>query len=100
MIIRRITVMSLARIMGVLYAVIGLLIGGIFALASFFGAAIGSATSGSEEPWIGVVFGLGALVIAPLFYGVLGFIGGLIGAAIYNAVAGAVGGIEVELVDS
>ena len=100
MIIRRITIMSLAKIMGVLYAVVGLIIGAIIAIASFFGAALGSASTGSQEPWMGVVFGLGAIVAAPLFYGVMGFLGGLIGAAIYNAVAGAVGGIEVELVES
>jgi hypothetical protein len=40
---------------------------------------------------------VGAIVIAPVFYGVLGAIGGLIMAFLYNIVARMAGGIEVQL---
>jgi uncharacterized membrane protein len=39
---------------------------------------------------------IGAIIIAPICYAILGFIGGLIGAVVYNFAAGMIGGIEVE----
>jgi hypothetical protein len=42
------------------------------------------------------MFGVGAIIILPLFYGVIGLIGGAIGAALYNLFAGLFGGIELE----
>jgi len=43
------------------------------------------------------MFGVGALVFMPVFYGVLGFVAGAVGAVIYNMFAGLVGGIELDL---
>jgi hypothetical protein len=43
------------------------------------------------------VFGVAAIVVAPIFYGIIGAIGGLVGAAIYNLVAQFTGGIQIEL---
>lgn len=45
----------------------------------------------------GLLFGAGAIVVLPIFYGVLGFVFAGIGAAIYNLVAGWVGGIEIDM---
>jgi hypothetical protein len=42
------------------------------------------------------MFGVGAIIFLPLFYGVLGLIGGALGAALYNLFAGLFGGIELE----
>jgi hypothetical protein len=46
---------------------------------------------------MGALFGVGSILLLPLFYGALGFIGGAISAFVYNLVAGVVGGIELEV---
>ena len=45
----------------------------------------------------GALFGVGAVVAFPIFYGCLGFVGLLFAAWLYNLVAGVVGGVEVEI---
>ncbi|HEU4888748.1 MAG TPA: DUF3566 domain-containing protein [Thermoanaerobaculia bacterium] len=95
MVIRRVGPLSLAKVTGVLYAFLGLIIGGIFSLISMVGSAF--APQGTDMGPMGMVFGAAAIVAFPLFYGVLGFISSLIGAAIYNLVAGWVGGVELEV---
>lgn len=99
MVVRRIGVLSLAKIMGAIYAGFGLIAGAIFALFSIFGAAIGAAAAGSSEPLVGVLFGVGAVIFMPLFYGLMGFVGGIFSAALYNLVAGSLGGLELELAE-
>lgn len=96
MIIRRVGVLSVAKIAGVLYALMGLIIGAFISLFALVGsmAAMGG---GNDEAIIGVFFGVGAVVIMPIFYGVLGGIFASISAALYNLVAGFLGGIEVEI---
>ena len=97
MVIKRVGPMSVAKVAGVLYALIGLLIGGIFSLVM----AVAGGFMGTQQempiPMLGTFFGVGAVVVLPIFYGVLGFVGGAIGALIYNLVAGWTGGIEVEI---
>ena len=95
MVIRRVGPLSFAKVSGVLYALMGLLLGGIFSLVSIVGGAF--APQGSEAGMAGMLFGVGAIVILPVFYGVLGFVMSLIGAALYNVIAGWVGGIELEV---
>jgi hypothetical protein len=41
-------------------------------------------------------FGVGAIILLPIFYGFFGFVGTLIMAALFNVAAGMVGGIEVD----
>src|SRR5262245_21748809 len=97
MVIKRIDPMSCAKVSGLLYAGIGLLLGACFTL---FMTAIESFVP-QDEPQItgllGMVFGAGAIVMMPIFYGALGFIGGFIAAFIYNVVAGWTGGIQIEV---
>ena len=83
--------------MGMVYGLIGLVVGALFALLSLVGAGFGAALQESGSPFPAALFGVGAIIILPIFYGCLGFVGGLISSAIYNMVAGAAGGIEVEL---
>jgi hypothetical protein len=45
---------------------------------------------------MGAVFGVGAVVILPIFYGVMGGLMGLLMAWLYNLVAGFVGGVEIR----
>jgi hypothetical protein len=98
-VIRRVGVLSVAKLQGALYALLGLIFGAVFALFSLFGAALGGAfASGSHgHSILGAAFGLGAIVLFPVLYGLLGFFGGLLIAALYNLVAGLVGGVEIEL---
>ena len=85
MVLKSIGVFSMAKMLGALYATIGFLIGLLFALLSVVGAGI--ADSGSEG-LLALVFGVGAVIILPVFYGVLGFIGGAVLSALYNLIAG------------
>ncbi len=94
MIIRRFGPLSCARIAGVLYALLGVVIGAIFSLASVVG---GLASSSSEDASLRAAMGIAAILVFPVLYGGLGFVGTLIAAWLYNALVEVVGGIEVEL---
>jgi hypothetical protein len=95
MVIRRLGVWSVARIYGALSAAMGLLFGIILALVSMVGAGV---AGDSEMPmWLGPVMGVGAIIILPLFYGVMGIIMGAISAALYNLFAAMVGGVSIDV---
>ena len=96
MVIRRVSPISLAKVVGLLYAILGLLIG---AFMSLIFTVIGSAAPSEMHtaPFVGMMFGAGAIVVLPLFYGVLGFIGAGLAALVYNGLAGMIGGIEIEV---
>jgi hypothetical protein len=98
MVIRRIGVWSVAKLYGAILASFGLLVGALVALASALGGMAGGMAESSSAPAgaLAMVFGVGAIIILPLFYGVLGVIMGSIGAALYNLFAGLLGGIELE----
>jgi len=85
-------VLSVAKIMGAIYAVIGLILLPFFLLASL----IGSMAGGHDNP-LGAIGGLIFGLFAPIFYGVLGFVFGAIGAFLYNLMAKWLGGIEVQV---
>lgn len=97
MILKRIGPLSLGKVMGAVYGAMGLIFGFLFAFISLLGPAL---APGSEEPVMGLIFGVGGIVVLPLFYGGLGLVAGVIGAFLYNVVAGAVGGVVVELDDA
>ncbi len=91
--IKRIDVSSAAIMGGSTTAAFGL-IAGLF-IASF-GGALNSFGNGSSSG-VGFGFGIFAIILFPVLYGLLGLIAGAIYAAIYNLFAGIVGGIKVEL---
>jgi hypothetical protein len=93
MVVRSIAPLSVAKIAGVLYALIGLIIGVFIALAALAGAFAGAEGTGI----IGSIMGVGAIVAFPVFYGCIGFVSTLIGAWLYNLVAGMIGGIRFEV---
>ena len=93
MIIKRIGPLSCAKLSGLLYAVIGLLIGGVFSMAAMAGA-FASETAGAAG--IGAIMGVGAVIVFPILYGLMGFVATLIAAWLYNVLAGFVGGIEID----
>ena len=96
MVINRIGVWSVARVYGAMLAAMGFLFGAFVALFSLVG--VGLAGSGSEVPsWVGAMLGVGAVIVLPIFYGVMGIVMGAISAALYNLFAGMVGGISVDV---
>jgi len=98
MVIRRVGVGSAAKVGGALYAVIGLIIGLFVAAFSLLGAGIAAQAGAGDVPsFIGPLFGVGAIIFAPIFYGILGLIGFALAAAIYNLVAGMTGGLELDV---
>ncbi len=99
MVLKKIGVMSVAKISGAMYAVMGLLFG--LAMSAIFSIIpMASALSGNESglpSWLGTSLGIGSLVVLPIVYGVLGFVLGAIGALLYNLFAGLVGGVVLHL---
>ena len=87
--IRRVDPFEVAKVMGILYLLGGLIFAPIFYFASKM------APTTPEPPAFG--FGAGFAIAIPIIYGALGFVFTAIAAAIYNLVAGWVGGIVIEL---
>ncbi len=90
MIIRRVEPVSVAKVMGMLYALLGILIGLFFVLLGSWMSTM----AGDYVPFGSI--GIAAIIVIPIIYGCIGFIGGLIGAALYNLVAGWVGGVVIH----
>lgn len=90
--LKRIGIFSSFKVMGVLYAMVGLVAGALLSLLSLAGFA-----AGGRQGFVGMLFGAAAIIIMPILYGILGAISGAIGALIYNLVARITGGLEVEL---
>jgi hypothetical protein len=96
MTITRVGPLSVAKVAGILYVVIGLIAGclvSLLALAGGFGGFAGNAEGAGP---MAALFGVGAIVFLPIFYGVVGFVGSLIMAWLFNIAAGMTGGIEVD----
>lgn len=98
MLIRRVGPISAAKVGGVLYGGLGLIIG---ACVSVVMMILGSAAAVSEDApggaLIGMLFGAGAIIMMPIIYGIIGAIAMLISAAMYNLAAKIAGGIEIEV---
>jgi hypothetical protein len=94
MVIKRVGPVSCAKLVGAIYAVIGLCFGAVMSLVAVLG---GMAGASGESAAFGAVFGVAAIIVIPLLYGGLGFVTTLIGAWLYNVFAGMVGGVEMEL---
>jgi hypothetical protein len=93
MVLKSIGVFSLGKVWGFFYALIGLIVGALFTLYAL--ASAGSGRPGIREGE--VILGMGAVIIFPIVYGLIGLIAGIISAALYNVVAATVGGVEFEL---
>lgn len=82
--IRRFGVGQTAKMLGVLYALMGVVLIPIFLVATMYSPNAAG-------------YGMGVAIALPVIYGVIGFVFTAIGCAIYNLVAGWIGGIEVEI---
>jgi len=99
MIIRRVGVLSIAKISAIIAAVVGLLLGILIFLGSLAGGgAAAESMAGTNEPGMAWLSGLGifAIIVLPILYGIVGFIGGAIQGFVYNIAAKFVGGISIE----
>lgn len=102
--VKRVDVISLAKIYGLVMAVGGLVLG---ILVTVFSALLGGLAAGINRPGpagFGSMLGFGSMgifgiVFIPIMLGVLGFISGAVGAIIYNNVADFIGGVKLELED-
>jgi hypothetical protein len=94
MVINRVGPVSVAKVALIIYGVLGLFFGGIISLFALAGSMIAD-QSGSRS--LGALFGVGAIVILPICYAVIGAIGALIMTGIYNLAARAMGGIELDV---
>ncbi|HLH09934.1 MAG TPA: hypothetical protein VKW78_22030 [Terriglobales bacterium] len=98
--IKSVGVMSVAKIFGLIYGAIGLVVFPIFlviGLASSLAMKQVPGSGANAAAGFGIAFGIIMAIAAPIGYGLMGFIFGAIGALVYNLVARWVGGIEMEL---
>jgi hypothetical protein len=97
MVIKRVNPMSAAKVGGVVGVMLGLLIGACISLFMLaFGGAMAAASDEPRGAFVGIFFGVGAIVVVPIFYGVLTFIMGALYAAVCNLAAKWTGGLEIE----
>jgi hypothetical protein len=94
-VVRRIGVIPMAKIMAVIYSMIGLIVGTVFSLIAVTGEAFGSSVGGSSKA-LETLMGIGAIILFPILYGVMGFILGVLTGAIYNLASRIIGGIVFE----
>lgn len=91
--LQRLGILSFGKFGGIYGLLIGLIAGIFVALAS---TAVPTTPDGG---YLGLVFGFGAILIFPLFYGISGFIGGIIGSFLFNIIAKISGGIELHFIE-
>jgi len=94
--IKRISPLQAGKMLGALYACMGLILLPFFGVAGAFAPST-EQSAGAPAPalFAAMMFGFG--IFMPIIYGVMGFIGGIIAAALYNVFARWIGGIEVEV---
>ena len=97
MVLKRVGIMSCAKIFGILYAFLGLIAGAVFSLIAVTLGALGAQNQNVNGPLLGVLFGVGAVISLPIFYGTVGFVAGALSAALYNWISSFVGGIQLEM---
>jgi hypothetical protein len=96
-IIKSVGVLSVAKILGLIYGCMGLIVAPLFLMMGMMGSALGQQQNSPFPGVFGFAFGIGLAVLAPVIYGVMGFVMGAIGALLYNLFARWVGGFELEM---
>lgn len=96
--IKKVDPFSLAKVLGILYALLGVIIGLMFAA---FGAILSNSplaeTDETAKTILSTFLGVGSIIFFPILYGIIGLVAGVITAALYNLVAGWVGGVTIEV---
>ena len=91
-VIKSVGVLSIAKVMGLVQACLGLIFAPFLLLIGLLGTMAGP----QKTPFAGM-FGIFLALFMPVLYGVMGFIAGAVGALLYNLFARWVGGFELEL---
>lgn len=92
--LKSVGVFSVAKMVGAIYGVMGLLVVPLFLSMAMFGWAN---AGGNSFGGAGAAFGIALAVMAPILYGLMGFVTGAIGALLYNVFAKWMGGFELQL---
>ncbi len=87
--IKKFDIVSIGKTFGILYAILGLILGA--------GFSIGALIMGQKIP--GAFFGVAAVIVIPIIYGLMGFIAGAMAGFLYNISSKYSGGIKIELTD-
>ena len=98
--LKRIEPGSALKLGAITYAFVGLVIGIITACVSLVAGSltgIGGSGMGMSARAFGFGMGVGAIIVAPILYGIIGGIGAGIGAVVYNLAARWVGGLELDI---
>jgi len=93
-VIKSVKVLSVAKIMGAVYAAVGLL---FLPFILLMGLAGSLAPHQEGHGNIGMISSLFFGLFAPVIYGAMGFVIGALSAFLYNVFAKWVGGIEVQV---
>jgi hypothetical protein len=91
-VVKSVGVLSVAKILGLMYACLGLIFAPMFLLIGVLASAAGQ----HNNPVAGI-FSIGFAVLFPVVYGLIGFIAGAIGALLYNLFARWAGGFELQI---
>ena len=94
MVIRKLDVLSVGKITGIIAAAFGLIAG--LLLLVFGGLIAGLVGSQGDASPLAALGGVVGAIALPVFYGICGFVGGVLQALIYNIAAGVIGGIRIE----
>lgn len=102
--IKKLGVLSVAKIYAVMMFIFSLLIFVPYGLIIIIISLIGGIGAGSQDGALGIAFGgsgivmgIVIMIVFPIMYAIFGFIGGALSALVYNVLAGFVGGIEIEV---
>lgn len=99
--IKKLGVLSVAKMYAAMAFVISLLISIPYGLFIIVFAVSGGLGAGGEAGLafggFGIIGGIAVMILIPIVYTIMAFIGGAIGALIYNIFASFVGGIEIEI---
>jgi hypothetical protein len=95
--IKKIQVLSFAKIISLVCIFLGFILGIAVGFLSFvLGSVLGTFTF-ATLPISGAWLGIAGFVIVPVIFGIAGFILGLLSAWFYNLLAWWVGGIKIEI---
>jgi hypothetical protein len=96
MVINRVSPLSVAKLAGLLYAVLGLIFGAIISIIALAGG-MGVNADEPDAAFPSLIFGAGAVIVLPILYGCMGFVMTLLMAALYNVSARIVGGVQIDV---
>lgn len=96
--IKKVDPFSLAKVLGILYALLGVIIGLMFAVfGSIFSGLPMAENDEVAQTMFSTFFGVGSIIFFPILYGIIGLVAGILMAVLYNLVAGWVGGVTIEV---